>query len=77
MKKTVLTLILFALMATPALAVNTAVTYTSPILILLFVGFCALLVVAQLIPAVLALFGATKDAAKSAKQMPHSSLAKK
>jgi hypothetical protein len=33
-------------------------------LVLLFVGFCALIIVAQLVPAVLALFGMTKEAAK-------------
>jgi hypothetical protein len=34
-------------------------------LVLLFVGFCALLIVAQLVPAVMALLGLTKEAAKS------------
>ena len=34
--------------------------------VLLFVGFCALLVVAQLLPAVMNLMGMTKNAAKSA-----------
>lgn len=78
MKKAILASIIFALMATPALAVNTAVTYTSPILVLLFVGFCALIVVAQLVPAILMLVGATKAAAKSTKkqEMIHSSLDK-
>jgi len=51
--------------ASPALAVDTSQTYNSGILVLLFVGFCALLIVAQLVPAVLALFGMTKEAAKS------------
>ena len=58
----------FALMlmaASPALATDTSKTYNSGILVLLFVGFCALLIVAQLVPAVLALFGMTKEAAKS------------
>jgi DNA-binding NtrC family response regulator len=48
----------------PALAADTATTYTSGILILGFIGVCALLVVAQLLPALRSLFGITKDAAK-------------
>lgn len=40
--------------------VETAVVYSSPLLILFFVGFCALLIIAQLIPALLMLFGAAK-----------------
>ncbi len=46
--------------AVPAFAVDTTKTYTSGLLVLLFVGFCALIIVAQLIPALLALFGMTK-----------------
>ena len=52
--------------ASPALAVDTSQTYNSGILVLLFVGFCALIIIAQLVPAVLTLFGMTKEAAKSA-----------
>lgn len=48
------------LLAAPAFAVDTAVTYSSGLLVLLFVGFCALVIVAQLVPAVLMLFGLTK-----------------
>ena len=58
---TTLSLILFAV---PAFAIDTAQTYNSGILVLLFVGFCALLIVAQLVPAVLTLFGMTKEAVK-------------
>ena len=47
-----------------ALATETSKTYNSGILVLLFVGFCALLIVAQLVPALLALFGHTKNAAR-------------
>jgi len=60
MKKTIMAGILFLLMSTPAMAVDTAQTYNSGILVLLFVGFCALIIVAQLVPAILALFGMTK-----------------
>jgi len=41
-------------------AVDTTQTYTSGILVLLFVGFCALIVVVQLIPALLMLYGWAK-----------------
>jgi hypothetical protein len=64
--KTILVTFALMLMAvSPALATDTSKTYNSGILVLLFVGFCALLIIAQLVPAVLALFGMTKEAAKS------------
>ncbi len=56
---------LLLMLVSPALAVDTSKTYNSGILVLLFVGFCALIIVAQLVPAVLALFGLTKEAARS------------
>jgi hypothetical protein len=65
MKTLLTTLTLLLVAVSPALAVDTSKTYNSGILILLFVGFCALIIVAQLVPAVLALFGMTKEAAKS------------
>lgn len=40
-----------------AAAVDTSQTYTSGVLVLLFVGFCALIVVVQLIPALVMLYG--------------------
>ena len=40
--------------------ISTTVVYSSGLLTLLFVGFCALIVVAQLVPAVLTLIGMTK-----------------
>lgn len=58
------TLVLMLVAVAPALAVDTGKTYNSGILVLLFVGFCALIIVAQLLPAVLALFGMTKEAGK-------------
>ncbi len=66
--KALLTTLSLSLFAVPAFAVDTAKTYNSGILILLFVGFCALLIVAQLVPAVLALFGLTKEAASSSRK---------
>lgn len=53
----------------PAFAVDTTVTYSSGILVLLFVGFCALLIVAQLVPALLMLFGMTKAAAQGKRKL--------
>jgi len=62
--KAILATLTLSLFAVPAFAVDTAKTYNSGILILLFVGFCALIIVAQLVPAVLALFGLTKEVAR-------------
>lgn len=59
--------IIFSLMletASPAFAVDTSKTYNNGILVLLFVGFCTLIIVAQLVPALLALFGMTQEAGK-------------
>ena len=62
--KTILTSLSLVLLAVvPAMAAETAKTYTSGILVLAFVGICALLVVAQMLPAIKSLFGMTKDAA--------------
>jgi len=63
-KSVLSTLMMTLLLVTPAFAVDTAQTYNSGILVLLFVGFCALLIVAQLVPAVLVLFGMTKAVAQ-------------
>ena len=48
------------LVAAPAFAVDTAKVYDSCILILIFLGICALFVVSQLIPAFIILFGTIK-----------------
>ena len=48
-------------LVTPALAINTTTTYSSGLFVLSFVGFCTLVVIAQMIPAVLMLSGMTKD----------------
>lgn len=61
--KAILTsLALLLLFAPHSSAADVTKTYNSGLLVLLFVGFCALLIVAQLVPAVLALFGMTKAA---------------
>ncbi len=67
--KSIFTTLSLILMSVPAMAADTSKVYNSGILVLLFVGFCALLVVAQLLPAVMSLFGMTKNAAKSARSM--------
>ena len=67
--KSILSSLAFLLvLAAPVWAADTATTFTSGILVLLFVGFCALLVVAQLMPAIKSLFGATKEAAKKSSE---------
>lgn len=71
------TLTLTLLVVAPAFAVDTSISYNSGLLVLLFVGFCALLIVAQLIPAVLALFGMTKKAGESLTEKRKSTLTMK
>lgn len=53
------------LAASPAFAVTTHKVYNSGILVLAFLGFCALVVVSQLIPSMVLLFGMLKEAAES------------
>lgn len=68
------TLVVTMMLVGPAFAVDTATTYNSGILVLLFVGFCALLIVAQLVPAVLMLIGMTKAVTqKSSKESAQTS----
>lgn len=55
-----------------AWAVDTTQTYTSGILVLLFVGFCALIVVVQLIPALVMLYGWAKGLFEAEKLEPKS-----
>ena len=64
--KSIFTTLSLILMAVPAMAADTSKVYTSGILVLLFVGFCAVLVVAQVLPAVMNLIGMTKNAANNA-----------
>ncbi len=47
------------------MAIDTSHTYNSGLLTLLFVGFCALVIVAQLVPALLMLFGLTKNVTRA------------
>ena len=56
-------------MANPALAVDTTKTYSSGLLVGLFLAFCALVVVVQLMPTIIMLFAFIKGLVKgSSKQ---------
>ena len=55
-----LTLALAIASSTPALAVDTAKTYSSGLLIGIFLAFCALIVVVQLMPSIMLLVGFIK-----------------
>jgi hypothetical protein len=52
------------LIAEPALAVDTSRTYSSGILVGAFLAFCALVVVMQLMPTLIILFGFVKGLVK-------------
>ena len=56
----VLMAIALVLTAVPAFAVDTTKVYSSGLLIIVFIGVCALLVVSQMIPAILLLLGMVK-----------------
>ena len=60
-KSALLTLLVSVILVTPALAVDTMATYQGGLFVLSFVGFCTLVVTAQLLPAVLMLSGMIKD----------------
>ena len=61
------------LMANPAFAINTSQTYNSGILVGAFLAFCALIIVVQLMPTLILLFGFVKGLLKGAeKQVSHS-----
>lgn len=55
-----LTLALAIASSTPALAVDTSKTYSSGLLIGIFLAFCALIVVVQLMPSIMLLLGFIK-----------------
>jgi hypothetical protein len=63
--RVVMSTLAVSLVAVPsAFASTTARVYSSSTLVLAFVGFLALVVVVQLIPAIMTLFGALKGMAK-------------
>jgi hypothetical protein len=63
MKTTIATIFLVLAFINPALAADTVV-YKSGILVSLFVGVCALVVVAQLVPALMLVVGFIKGLAQ-------------
>ena len=52
------------MLASPALAVDTSTTYSSGILVGVFLAFCALVVVVQLLPTIMLLVGFIKGLVK-------------
>lgn len=60
MRTTVLTATMTLFGSLPAFAVDTAKTYSSGVLISIFMAFCAVLVVAQLMPSIMLLVGFVK-----------------
>ena len=61
---TIITTLALVLATTPAFAAGTMKVYNSGILVLAFLGFCALVVVIQLIPAIITLCGMLKGLAR-------------
>ena len=64
----VLALMVVITTVSPASAVDTARTYNSGVLVIIFLGVCALIVVAQLVPALLLMLGAIKALASGRRQ---------
>jgi hypothetical protein len=58
---TLITSLSLWLAAVPAFAVDTTKVYTSGIMVIIFLGICALIVIAQLVPALLILMGSVKS----------------
>ncbi|MDO3377389.1 hypothetical protein [Geoalkalibacter halelectricus] len=61
-------LILLLATVSTAFAVDTTKVYNSGILVLVFLGFCALVVVIQILPAIVLMFGSIRSMIKSASQ---------
>ncbi|ACM19954.1 hypothetical protein Geob_1596 [Geotalea daltonii FRC-32] len=57
----IITITLWMLAVPQAFAANTTRVYSSGLLVLAFLGFCALVVVIQMIPAILTLWGIVKE----------------
>jgi len=64
LRTTTLTIVMALANSVPAFAVDTAKTYSSGLLIAVFLAFCALLVVAQLMPSIMLLIGFIKGLAR-------------
>ncbi|MBN2809762.1 MAG: hypothetical protein JXR80_09750 [Deltaproteobacteria bacterium] len=72
MKTVTSTLFLVLAVCSPAFAEGTTMVYKSGILVSVFVGICALIVVAQLVPALMLLMGFIKASVAAAckKELP-------
>jgi len=55
------TFLVTMILVTPAFAIDAPTTYNAGLFVLSFLGFCTLVVIAQMIPAVLMLVGMTKN----------------
>ncbi len=65
-------MLMLVVMAGPAFAVDTTKTYSSGILVGVFLAFCGLIVVVQLMPTIMLLVGFVKGLMKdTAKQKSH------
>jgi uncharacterized membrane protein len=60
LRSTLMGMAMLMTMVTPAFAVDTTKTYSSGILVGIFLGFCALIVVVQLVPTIMLLVGFVK-----------------
>jgi hypothetical protein len=59
-----MTLLVTQIVTRPAWAIETAGTYQSSMLVLLFLGVCALIIVAQMVPALIMMMGTISGLAK-------------
>lgn len=64
------TAIVFLMTTTNALAASTSKVFVSKLGILIFLGFCALVLVVQLIPAMMTLYGMLKGLGKEQSKSP-------
>jgi uncharacterized membrane protein len=64
LRSTLMGMTMLMTMVTPAFAVDTTKTYSSGILVGIFLGFCALIVVVLLVPTIMLLVGFVKGLIK-------------
>ncbi len=62
LRTTLMSMVICLTAVAPAFAASTTKVYNSGILVLAFLGFCAMVVVAQMIPAIITLVGMLKGA---------------
>ena len=64
LRSTLMGMAMMMTMVTPAFAVDTTKTYSSGLLVGIFLAFCALIVVVQLVPTIILLVGFVKGLLK-------------